>query len=105
MKTEIKRVSRGWFASRSFDPYMIETRIIGSRVELHATHGHSGHQFIAKADRLEDAAELLSDLIARTGAGSDFSGSAPPMTLKRALTRALHRLRRLRGLNVAGYLK
>jgi hypothetical protein len=85
---------------------MIETRIIGSRVELHAMHRPSGHRFITKADRLEDAAEALSDLIEGFGnAGGHCSDSPRPITLKLALAKALHRLKRFRGINIAACVR
>jgi hypothetical protein len=68
----------------------IETRIIGHRIELHASHARDGERFISRADRLEDAAEALVELIERTSPTLNDPSSSPArlgITLRRAAAR------------------
>jgi hypothetical protein len=92
-------LSRGGLAATTLNQFWIETRIIGCRVELHAAHGRSGERFISSADRFEDAAEGLVELIERTshgGAGNqpDAWGRARfAAILSRAATRVARSIR------------
>lgn len=54
---------RGWCR----DEYCVYTRIMGSTVELHATHQSSGEQFISRAEDWETVVSELDNLVTRHG--------------------------------------
>lgn len=50
-------------ARRPAADFCVYTRVLGTRVELRASHLPSGHLFVASADRFDQAAEELGRLI------------------------------------------
>ena len=60
------RTLRPWQRDRG---YVLYTRILGSTVELHATHLVSGERFISRAESWENAVEALDLIMRKYGPG------------------------------------